>query len=236
MTTLQTLLRDRPAIHGDDGADPMTHGLIEEGLELLDRVVQPGWRTLETGSGFSTILLASKGVEHACVVPNQPEVDRIRAYCEGAGIDTSRVAFHVQPSERVLPGLELGELDLVLIDGSHSFPQVFIDWFYTATALKRGGRLIVDDIHVWTGRVLRDFLAADPGWRIDDELGGRTAVLTKVGDVDPDQLWTEQPYVVAKSGLGVTGKARMAASMLRHGHVRELAGHARSAVGTRVRR
>jgi hypothetical protein len=236
VSTLQRLLVDRPAIHGDDGSDPITHGLIESGLALLEESVKPGWRTLETGSGFSTIILAAGGAEHVCVVPNQPEVDRIRAYCEGAGIDTSTVTFHVRPSERVLPELELGELDLVLIDGSHSFPQVFIDWFYTATALKRGGRLIVDDVHVWTGRVLRDFLAADAAWRVDDELSGRTAILTKVGDVDPDQLWTDQPYVVAKSGLGVGGKARMAASMLRHGHVRELAGHARTAVGARVRR
>jgi hypothetical protein len=235
VTRLETLLRDRPAIHGDDGSDPMTHGLIEEGLALLERIVQPGWRTLETGSGFSTIILAANGAEHTCIVPNQPEVDRIRAYCADSGIDSRRVTFHVQPSERVLPGLELAALDLVLIDGSHSFPQVFIDWFYTATALAQGGRLIIDDIHVWTGRVLRDFLAAEPAWRVDDELGGRTAILTKVGEVDPDQLWTDQRYVLAKSGLGVTGKARMAASMVRHGHVAELAGHARSAVTGRVR-
>jgi hypothetical protein len=234
VTTLETLLKDRPAIHGDDGSDPMTHGLIEEGLALLDRSVQPGWRTLETGSGYSTIVLAARGADHTCIVPNQHEVDRIRAYCDGAGIATDRVTFHVEPSERVLPRLDLGALDLVLIDGSHSFPQVFIDWFYTASALKLGGRLIVDDIHVWTGRVLRDFLAAEPAWRIDDELGGRTAILTKIGEVDPDELWTDQPYVVAKSGLGVTGKARMAASMIRHGHVSELAGHARVAVETRV--
>lgn len=233
VTTLDTLLADRPAIHGADGTDPMTHGLVEAGLRLLERDVQPGWRTLETGSGFSTIILAARGAEHTCIVPNQPEVDRIRAYCESRAIDTSRVTFHVLPSERVLPALDLGELDLVLIDGSHSFPQVFIDWFYTATALKRGGRLIVDDVHVWTGSVLRDFLRADAAWRLDDELSGRTALFTKVGDVDPDQLWTDQPYVVAKSGLGVAGKARMAASMVRHGHVGELAGYVRERVTAR---
>jgi hypothetical protein len=235
MTRLEALLRDRPAIHSDDGSDPMAHGLLEEGLALLDRIVQPGWRTLETGSGFSTIILAAKGAEHTCIVPNQREVDRIRAYCADSGIDTRRVMFHLQPSERVLPALELGALDLVLLDGSHSFPQVFIDWFYTATALTRGGRLIVDDIHLWTGRVLRDFLAAEPAWRVDDELGGRAAILTKVGDVDPDQLWTDQRYVQARSSLGITGKARMVASMVRYGHIAELGGHARSAVGGRVR-
>ena len=52
-----------------------------------------------------------KGAEHTCIVPNQPEVDRIRAYCEERGIDTSRLTFHVQPSERVLPGLDARPLD-----------------------------------------------------------------------------------------------------------------------------
>jgi hypothetical protein len=47
---------------------------------------------------------------------------------------------------------------------SHSFPQVFIEWFYTASALKVGGHLLVDDVHVWTGHVLRDFLLDEPEW------------------------------------------------------------------------
>ena len=50
------------------------------------------------------------------------------------------------------PTLELDALDLVLIDGSHSFPQVFIDWYYTQSALKVGGALLVDDVHIWTGK------------------------------------------------------------------------------------
>jgi hypothetical protein len=234
VTTLQTLLADRPAIHGEVGADLETFGLLEEGLQFLEQTVQPGWRTLETGSGYSTIVFAQRGAEHTCVVPNQPEVDRILAYCASRGIATDTLDFRVQPSERVLPTLDTGPLDLILIDGSHSFPQVFIDWFYTAQALKIGGRLMLDDVHVWTGRILRDFLAAEPAWRIDDELGGRTTLLTKVGEVDPDQLWVDQRYVFSKSHLGLPSMARMSWSMLRHGHTDKLAGHARIAVERRV--
>ncbi len=228
------LLQDRPAIHGEVGGELETFGLLEEGLRLIEQTVQPGARTLETGSGYSTIVFALRGAEHTCIVPNQPEVDRILAYCESREIPTSGLTFHVKPSERVLPTLDTGPLDLVLIDGSHSFPQVFIDWFYTAEALKVGGRLLIDDVHVWTGRVLREFLAAEPAWRIDDELGGRTTVLTKVAEVDPDQLWVDQRYVFGKSHLGVASMARMSWSMLRHGHADDLAGHARIAIGRRV--
>ncbi len=221
--TLQRLLADAPAIHAGAGDDPAIHGLLVEALEFIDRELPEGARTLETGSGYSTILFAMKGAEHTCVVPNQAEIDRILAYCEQRGIDASRLSFHVQTSERVLPGLDTGRLDLVLIDGSHSFPQVFIDWFYTAEALAVGGHLLVDDVHLWTGRVLRDFLVAEPEWALVDELGGRTAVIRKVGEIDPDRLWMDQPYVLKKTGLGAPTVARQSVSMLRHGHARDLA-------------
>jgi len=235
--TLQQLLQDAPAIHGgSDGNELLTHGLLEEALRLLDREVRPGSRTLETGSGYSTILFAMKGAEHTCVVPNQAEIDRILAYCDRRAIDASRLTFCVDTSERVLPELDTGRLDLVLIDGSHSFPQVFIDWFYTAEALKVGGHLLVDDVHLWTGRVLRDFLVAEPEWTLVDELGGRTAVIRKVGEVDPDRLWMDQPYVVKKTRLGAPVVARQSVSMLRHGHARDLAERVKSVARRRLER
>ena len=234
--TLQQLLEDAPAIHGGAGDDLITHGLLVDALEFIDRELPQGSRTLETGSGYSTILFAIKRAQHTCVVPNQPEIDRILAYCKQRSIDSSGLTFCVQPSERVLPTLDTGRLDLVLIDGSHSFPQVFVDWFYTAEALNVGGHLLVDDVHVWTGRVLRDFLAAEPEWTVVDELGGRTAVVRKVGEVDPDRLWTDQRYVLKKTGLGVPTVARQSLSMLRHGHADELASRVKEVARRRIRR
>jgi predicted O-methyltransferase YrrM len=227
--TLDQLLSDAPAIHGpSDGSDLITHGLLEEALRFVDRTIASGDRTLETGSGYSTILFALKGAQHTCIVPNQPEVDRIRAYCEEHGIATEALDFRVAPSERVLPALELEPLDLVLVDGSHSFPQVFVDWFYTAPALKVGGHLLVDDVHVWTGRVLRDFLVDEPEWTKVDELRGRTTIFRKDAEVDPDKLWTDQRYVWRKTRIGLRTVARQSASMLRHGQGGELLRQARA--------
>jgi hypothetical protein len=235
--SLQQLLDDAPAIHGEAGGDDLiTHGLLVGALEFIDRVVRPGSRTLETGSGYSTILFAMKGAHHTCIVPNQPEIDRILAYCEQQSINTSNLTFQAKPSERVLPTLDTGPLDLVLIDGSHSFPQVFIDWFYVAEALQVGGHMLVDDVHLWTGRVLRDFLAAEPEWRIVDELGGRTAIVRKVGEVDPDRVWNEQPYVLKKTHLGAPTMARQSVSMVRHGHADELAARVREVARRRFNR
>jgi predicted O-methyltransferase YrrM len=230
--TLNQLLQDAPAIHGPaGGTDLLTHGLLEEALRFVDATISAGDRTLETGSGYSTILFALKGARHICIVPNQPEIDRIRDYCHDNSIVTDGLDFHVAPSERVLPSLELDPLDLVLVDGSHSFPQVFVDWFYTAGALKVGGHLLVDDVHVWTGRVLRDFLAEEPEWTKLDELRGRTAIFRKDADVDPDKLWTDQRYVMRKTGIGLPTMARQSLSMLRHGQGGELLGQVRARLG-----
>jgi methyltransferase family protein len=235
--TLADVLRDAPAIHGPAGADALlTHGLLEEALGFIERTVHDGDRTLETGSGYSTILFALRGAHHTCITPSQAEIDRIRAYCEQQEISTERVDFRPQPSERVLPGLELGALDLVLVDGSHSFPQVFLDWFHTASALRVGGHLIVDDVHVWTGKVLRDFLVAEPEWDLLDELGGRTAILRKTAQTDPDRLWSDQPYVLRNSHLGARMMARQSLSMIRHGHGSDLLRRARGVVKSRLRR
>src|SRR6185503_1666742 len=92
------------------------------------------------------------------------------------------VTFELGPSDKLLPTMALGDLDLVLIDGGHGFPVPFIDWYYTAFALKAGGIVIVDDTQIWTGAVLRDFLMADPDWKLLHLWGGRAAAFTKLTD------------------------------------------------------
>jgi predicted O-methyltransferase YrrM len=227
------LIADQPAIHGDDalGQERMTHGLSTPALRFLAATVESGHRTLETGSGYSTIVFAAAGSEHTVVVPNEFEGGRIREYCASAGIDDSRVTFHFEPSERVLPSLPADPLDVVLIDGSHSFPHTFIDWFYTAHRLVVGGYLLLDDVHLWTGRELRDFLVKDPAWERETEYLGRTTLFRKVAATDPDVLWTDQPVVLRRSGLKTRARVQQAASMLRYGQRDELAVLVRRALG-----
>lgn len=227
------LIARQPAIHGDEeaGQERMTHGLSTPALRFIAATVKEGQRTLETGSGYSTIVFAKAGSEHTVVVPNEFEGGRIRKYCASAGIDDSRVTFHFEPSERVLPLLPPDPLDLVLIDGSHSFPHTFIDWFYTAHRLNVGGYMLIDDVHLWTGRELRDFLIKDPAWKRETEFLGRTVLFRKVAATDPDVLWTDQPVVVKRSGLRSRARIQQAASMLRYGQRDELAGLVRRTLG-----
>lgn len=229
VTSVRQLLLDPPLVHGEEGAGELiTHGLLPEALEFIETRLSPGARTLETGSGLSTITFAMGGAEHTCIVPNPPEAERILTYCTDRGIDTSTLAFEFSPSEVVLPTLDIGELDLVLIDGSHSFPQVFIDWFYTQRALKVGGLMVIDDVHVWTGRVLRDFLAAEPEWHLIEKWRERTVVFTKITPTNDDKIWFEQPYVWRRTRPATLGRARMAAAMIGSGEFREVAKRVRA--------
>jgi hypothetical protein len=218
------LLANPPAVHGDEDAGQTreTHGLSTPALRFIAATVEPGDLTLETGAGYSTIVFTRVGAKHTAIIPNAFEGDRIREYCDANGIATRDLEFIFEPSERVLPGLEATPLDFVLIDGSHSFPHTFIDWFYTAHRLKVGGWMLIDDIHLWTGRELRDFLRKDPAWAMENEFLGRTALFRKVAATDPDVLWTDQPVVVKRSGLKTRARVHQVTSMLRHGQRDEL--------------
>lgn len=223
VATLKDLLADPPLLHGPDGSnDLLTHGLLPPALAFIEAEVNPGDRTLETGSGLSTIVFALRGADHLSVVPQAQEETRFQEYCAAQGIDASKVRFDLRRSEDVLPTVDLGQLDLVLIDGSHSFPQVFIDFFYTQRALKTGGWLVVDDVHVWTGRVLRDFLIAEPEWELVHRWQGRTVAFRKLRDTDPDKVWVDQAYVTKRTAAKVLGRARMTVDLLREGDVKEV--------------
>jgi predicted O-methyltransferase YrrM len=133
--------------------------------EFLARYAEPGARTLETGLGLSTGLFAVWGTEHTCVVPDPDEVERLKAWADERGIDRSRMTFEVGLSDQILPRMEPTELDLVFVDGGHSWPMAIIDFYYAAGRLRDGGVVVFDDIqlpHVRLG--LFEFLQADPRW------------------------------------------------------------------------
>jgi predicted O-methyltransferase YrrM len=96
-------------------------------------------KTLETGSGISTLVFALRHSNHIAITPSSTEVGAIRAYANANEIPLDRVEFVIEPSERYLPRCESHDLDLVLIDGKHAFPWPILDWFYTADKLKQGG-------------------------------------------------------------------------------------------------
>jgi predicted O-methyltransferase YrrM len=217
--TLDDLLRDAPNFHRHM-ITTGCWGLGEDMLRFLDRHLRPGMRTIETGAGVSTVLFALKGARHTCVVPDAQQVDAIRSYCTQRAISLEQVEFVVAPSQDVLPGLG-GTFDLALIDGAHGFPLPFLDWFYLARLLKRGGLVVIDDLYIWTCAALAEFLESEPNWKLVTETW-RAAVFEKRSDQVYVE-WNFQGYVrrrsratgpLAKAGYAVTLLARGKLSLL----------------------
>jgi hypothetical protein len=196
---LRDVLENPPRLHRDGAGEAVSWGLMEEILHFIEGQVTAGAATLETGAGISTILFALMGTVHSCITPNGAEAERIMSYCRQHGIATDRLSFHVAGSEAVLPHQEPTPLDLVLIDGRHAFPTPFIDWYYTADRLKVGGVLVIDDTQLWTGRMLRDFLATEPEWALRAEFSTRAVAFTKRGEGSHRKEWTDQPYTIRNS-------------------------------------
>ena len=204
---LDELLANPPALHLLPDGTPAPHESSERVLRVIDENVRAGSATLETGAGLSTVLFALKEADHTCVVPFGTQIARIKDWCKGAGISLESVKFEQGRSEDVLPGLGEEPLDLVLIDGGHAFPIPFIDWQYAGRRLRPGGLLIVDDTQLWTGRVLRGFLAAESDWELVENHPLRSAIFRRSGEPGPVADWTDQPYVSRRSFESAPGRA-----------------------------
>jgi predicted O-methyltransferase YrrM len=213
---VETLLANPPSLHLDPSGRPVPFEADPRMLRRIASSVRDGSRTLETGAGLSTLVFAVAGCEHTCVVPFVEEVERIRGWCEANGVPTDRLRFETARSEEVVPRLARdGLLDLVLIDGGHGFPTPFVDWWYAGRRLRVGGLLIIDDTHLWTGAVLRDFLAEQPAWEVVEVLPMRAAVLRRVAEDPAHEEWVDQPYVRRRSfAFGARGRVRQAVRVL----------------------
>jgi predicted O-methyltransferase YrrM len=202
MNSVQELLASSPKFHRDSKGSPVSWQLDESALYYIDKHLENMSRTLETGAGVSTILFAMKATNHVCIVPDASQIDRITKFCEQNRLQTDRITFLPDKSENVLPKLGLSGLDLVLIDGRHAFPTPFIDWYYTTSMLRTGGLLIVDDVHLWTGRVLREYLLSELEWGLEHDFP-RTSVFVKRHEVNQDKVWVHQRFLVQRSRAGL---------------------------------
>ena len=229
MISVEELLADPPKLHlrssrsgaGDGPGLTNQWKLSDEELLFISRHVAKSSRTLETGAGCSTILFAMLGSRHTCIVPDQPLVDRILAFCNEKQIPTANLSFIVGISERVLPQLKDQDFDLVLIDGRHGFPQPFLDWYYAAELLKVGGYVVIDDLHIWVCEVLMSFLLSEEeDWKLVHELLGG-CVFQKLGNSSHNKEWAFQRFVTKRSRqYSLSAKGRYLTGLLRRRNYR----------------
>jgi methyltransferase family protein len=178
-TPLSDEIRRAPPLAHDRGT--AYFGLEWAALRWLERSVTADMTTLETGCGASTIVFAAAGARHLAISPDPEEHSRVREYCAGHGIGSDRLRFLAEPSDvALLRSWRPEPLDLVLIDGAHGFPFPALDWYLTATHLRAGGLVVLDDAYLPSVHVVVRFLRASSSWRQERPIGYRTVAFRKV--------------------------------------------------------
>lgn len=164
-------------------------------MRLLEDNVRPGFSTVETGAGASTVVFAAAGARHTAISPEAGEHQRVVAYCGEIDVDTHGLSFIAACSDDALPSFSpAGPLDLVFIDGSHSFPHPVIDWHYLARHLRVGGVLVLDDVPIPAVGLLHRALDDDPHWRFETLVDGRAALFTKLSEPPVGEFWRIQAF------------------------------------------
>jgi hypothetical protein len=215
---ISEILRDRPQIHRGEteisrrfGTEESSlsgatvaaltsgkaecYGISSDVARFIADHIDVFSKTLETGSGLSTLVFAVRQSTHVCVTPSQIEVDGIRDYANRKGINFDRTSFVIDASDKYLPTTDINDLDFIFIDGKHAFPWPIVDWFYTVDRLKQGGIVMVDDTHMISGSILVDFMKVDPRWKLLADFNGKTVAFRKMTSSVHDVAWHMQPYI-----------------------------------------
>jgi predicted O-methyltransferase YrrM len=198
---IEGLLNNIPLLHVWDGK-ANTGGFDKLGLralyDLARSVGSP--KVLETGAGNSSLAFMLAGaVRLISICPEQPLFERIRAFTEKSAIDASHWQPITMRSEICLPKLvDLQEsFDIVLIDGGHGWPTVFVDFCYCHMLLREGGVLIVDDHFLYSVSELINLLLEQPEYEFRGNLSvnDKTLIFKKkaAGKFFPE--WAHEPYI-----------------------------------------
>lgn len=153
-----------------------------EGAFLQQLVAQLRPRvSLEVGLAYGVSALylcdalAAVGAErHIVIDPNQIAGEWGDSW-QGVGLENLEraghgelVAFHGEPSFRVLPRLEAEgtRLDFAFIDGWHTFDYTLLDFFYVDRMLRSGGLVVVDDAQWPSVRKALRYVLTNRGYRV----------------------------------------------------------------------
>jgi hypothetical protein len=126
--------------------------------------------TAESGCGLSTVLLSAIAERHTCfTIAGGNSLERVQNVPH---LQRDRVNFVIGPSQLTIPRHGFSRpLDFVLIDGPHGFPFAHLEYYFFYPQVRKGGLLVIDDIHIPTIRQMYDVLRDDRMWvHVEDVL------------------------------------------------------------------
>lgn len=151
--------------------------------------------TAETGCGLSTVVLSAIAGCHTCfTVAAGNSLELVQSVPH---LRHDRVNFVIGPSQLTLPRHSFARpLDFVLIDGPHGFPFAQMEYFCFYQRIRKGGVLVVDDIHIPTIRQMYDVLRDDKMWtHVEDVLTTAFFLRTDAPLFDPHgDGWERQQF------------------------------------------
>jgi hypothetical protein len=202
----RALLADLPRLHRWGGADQVGGLNAQIGDRIIAEVGQhESPRILETGSGATTLLFCClEPAELISIAPSAPLHERVLAEATRREIAVERLRLICERSEIALPELasEGGELDVALIDGSHNWPSVFVDFCYINMMMRAGGTLFVDDVQLYSVSQLYRLLREQPEFE-HVAIDGKLATFRKLADKPFLPEWNGQPFIEENSPVDV---------------------------------
>jgi predicted O-methyltransferase YrrM len=219
---LDELVANEPAFH-HDGSHKQVWSARRETLRYLAEVTHANDRTVETGAGASTVIFTAAGATHTAISPMPREHRTIERYCRAHGIPTDRLEFIEGYAEEILPSYYPDTpIDVVFIDGKHSFPYPIIDWHYLCNSLKLGGILVVDDVRAPAVEMLCRIMLADPGWKLEDAPDREAAAFRRLAEPAPGDPWQQQVLASAEEFSSHFDAAHLAPQRQSQGWLRRL--------------
>jgi predicted O-methyltransferase YrrM len=165
---------------------------------IADRVTG-GMTTLETGSGYTTVLFAALAGHHYSCTASDREAGKIADYLKQMGISKDQVTFVLGSTDRTLPTLKLdSKVDFAYVDGCHGYPFPALDWHYIDKLLKVGGVIGMDNAELRPVREHCEFLHENGAYELVAEVWEGYFVRFYRKLMDQDREWIDQPYSRAK--------------------------------------
>ena len=148
-------------------------------LSMVNLFSKTNVKSIETGCGLSTAVIANLGWKHTCIAPDKMEFTRLKKWLKTSKISTRRVKFIESESYKIVPSIK-GEFDFILIDGNHGFPHPVVDTFYLSLKLRVGGFLAIDDANLPFMNTLIESLNQKKYWEVY-ATGGKWVIYQLIG-------------------------------------------------------
>jgi hypothetical protein len=206
-TAARALLANLPKLHrwgGEEQVGGLNSVIGERMITELARYDSP--RVIETGAGATTLLFSCLDPGAlVSIAPNAELRDRIFAEATKRQIALTRLFFVCDRSELALPraAADRNRFDVGLIDGSHNWPNVFVDFCYINMMMPAGGTLFVDDIHLYSVSQLHHLLRQQEELFEFVALDDKMATFRKLVEDQFLPEWNQEPYIAEQSPVPI---------------------------------